>query len=423
MTDAHERQLVLVIVGVALALRVGFALILPPFQAPDERAHLDYVRSLAIDRRLPVQPKLSPYEAACKGWPQSYQPPLAYLLFAPTAFVLDALGAGQIATLRALRLQNAVYGTLLVAIVFGIAARLRPSSDPLRLFAPALVATLPGLAANAGSLNNDGLANLLAACLWWVWLRFDPGPRRGVVLGGLLGAACLAKLTAATLAPLLLVLPWLEHRNLRGAFVEASAAGATGLLLLLPWMARTVAVYGDPLAIGAGSFSFEALAAAGLPQSFIAEATTPAPGKALFGLFGHFGIRNNLSWNAVPWLWLPMAAVGTAGWLRPRGKLQTLPAARIAGFCTAIALVTLGLVWFSWRYYGAWQGRYLYIGIAPLALLLSQGLLLALPRGRAIRILSILALALAALAAALLWKLSVFFGDAPRAAWGLHTLL
>jgi len=53
-------------------------------------------------------------------------------------------------------------------------------------------------------------------------------------------------------------------------------------------------------------------------------------------------------------------------------------------------------------------------------LLLTQGLLLALPRGHAIRILSVLALALTAL---LLSKLSVFFGDMPRALWGFQTLL
>ena len=58
--------------------------------------------------------------------------------------------------------------------------------------------------------------------------------------------------------------------------------------------------------------------------------------------------------------------------------------------------------------------------LAPLALLLTQGLLLALPRGHAIRILSVLALALTAL---LLSKLSVFFGDMPRALWGFQTLL
>ncbi len=109
----------------------------------------------------------------------------------------------------------------------------------------------------------------------------SPQPPPGLTAGGILGAACLTKLTAATLAPLLLVLPWLEHRKLRGALVDAWVAGAAGLCLLLPWLLRNIAVYGDPLAINVGAFSFEALTAAGLPQALIAEAAKPAPGRAL----------------------------------------------------------------------------------------------------------------------------------------------
>lgn len=425
MSDAAERRWILAIFAIALGLRVGFAMVLPPFQAPDERAHLDYVRTLGIDHGLPVQPQLAPGEALA-SWPQSYQPPLAYLSFAPVAWTSHALGAGPVVMLRALRLQNALYGALLVLVVHAVAARLRPRGDALRLLAPLLVATLPGLASNAGSLNNDGLANLLAACFWWVWLRQPPGLARGVAAGGVLGAACLAKLTAATLTPLCLLLPWLEGRDLRGALLEACAAGAAWLFLLAPWMARNASLYGDPLAVGIGSFSFESLAAAGLPQDLLDRLSTPAPGKALLQLFGRFGITNNLSVSAVPWLWIPLSLAGAAGWLRARGA-GALRGLHAASLCAAVALATLGLVTFSLRYYGAWQGRYLYVAILPLALLLGRGLALLLPPGPPHRrvqfAVAALAVVLGGLVCAVLIGLSSHFGHTPRGQWGIRAWL
>lgn len=412
----------LAILAAALALRVGFASVLPPFQAPDERAHLDYVRTLAIFRGLPVQPRLAPAEAL-ESWPQSYQPPLAYLLFSPAALASEALGAGRVTQLRMLRLQNALYGTALVAVIFAVAARLRPRGDPLRVAAPALAAAWPGLAANSASLNNDGLAVLLAGVFWWVWLREAPGVRRGLASGAVLGAACLAKLTAATLLPLCLLLPWLEGRDLRAAVIEAGAAATVWLFLLFPWMLRNTAVYGDPLAVGVGSFSFAALRAAGLPADFLAQVSTPAPGKALLQLFGRFGITNNLSWSPVAAAWLPLVLLGALGWVRARDARRRLPPPANAGLAAAVVLATLGLVAFSLRYYGAWQGRYLYVAAAPIALLVAHGLAQWLPRERSTAAALALGLLLALLTAALLVQLAHFYGEAARAEWGLRTAL
>ena len=423
MIERHERRVVVGLVAVAVAIRVGFALTLPPLQSPDERAHFDYVQHLAAHRTLPVQPELTPAEAF-EGWPQSYQPPLAYLTFVPVAAATRAWDAGPGQRLRALRLQNAIYGGLLVAIVFGIARRLRPPGHPLRLLAPLFVACLPGLAGNAGSLNNDTLANLLAAGLWWVWLALAPGLRRSLAIGVLFGAACLTKLTAATLAPLLLVVPWLQRRSLRGALAEGCLAAALALLLMLPWMLRNLALYGDPLAVGAGSFAFETLTGV-LPPDLIEQARQPAPGKALLQLFGRFGVANNLSWTPVPSVWLPLAALGLAGWLRPRstgGSADDFTTWAV-GFTLAALLTGAGLVAFSLGYYGAWQGRYLFVCITPIALLLCEGGARWLPRGRTALAIALLAVLLIALDVALIWQLDGFFADTPARLWGQRTSL
>lgn len=421
MSEARERRRVVALVALAFLLRAGFAIVVPPLQAPDEKAHFDYVRFLVDERKLPVQPPPTSFEAFNDH--QSYQPPLAYLAMAPTYAVARALGAGRVGALRALRLQNALLGALLVWIAWGVAARLSAPGDPLRLLAPGLLALLPGLAANAGSVNNDTTAHLATAALWWVWLRDPPGRRRGVRLGLVLGAACLSKLTAGALAPLLLLVPWLRDRALRPALTEALWAGGVALLVLAPWMARNVAVYGSPLALDAGSVAFADLAGV-LPPDVLREASTPAPGKALLQVFGRFGITNNLSSWIVPAAWLPLAALAVAGGLRRTTFAQR---AGLDGYapCLALALLlaTIGLVSFSLRYYGAWQGRYLYTAALPIGLLLAAGAARWFHGGRERLGPALLLGVLAAADALLLLRLQAFFANVPRGEWGLRTLL
>ncbi len=258
--------------------------------------------------------------------------------------------------------------------------------------------------------------------LAWAWHHL--GIPWSLESGVLFGAACLTKLTAATLAPLLLVVPWLQRRSLRGALAEGCLAAALALLLMLPWMLRNLALYGDPLAVGAGSFAFETLTGV-LPPDLIEQARQPAPGKALLQLFGRFGVANNLSWTPVPSVWLPLAALGLAGWLRPRptgGSADDFTTWAV-GFTFAALLTGAGLVAFSLGYYGAWQGRYLFVCIAPIALLLCEGGLRWLPRGRMALAIALLAALLIALDAALLWQLDGFFADTPRRLWALRTSL
>jgi hypothetical protein len=417
----RESALALCLVALAFALRAGFAGVLPLLQAPDEAAHAAFVAYVVEERRLPVHGSESLEEAL--RYSQRYQPPLAYLSFAPLAALARELGATPAATLRALRLQNALYGALLVWLGYAVARRLTPEGDPLRLAAPLLLAGWPGLVAAAGSLNNDTLACVLVSAAWLAWLGGAAPRRRALAAGALFGAACLAKLTALTQAPLLLLGPlWLGGRGARAALRDAALAGLVALALALPWLARNVALYGDPLALGVGSVSFERLQAEwpGAPPALPA----PDPAKALFQLFGRFGVANNLSVAAVPALWLPLCALGAAGWWRARRGAASLAPARWGAACAAAVLcAAAGLVAFSLRYYGGWQGRYLFVAAVPLALLAAEGLTRWLaPRAWLRALLALLALLLA-LHAALAWKLSRHFATTPGPEWSARARL
>lgn len=421
----RERVLVGTLVVAALACRVGLGLAVAPLQAPDEEAHLRYVETLVRDHRLPVQPE-SPFP----HWEQSYQPPLAYLLFAATdrarsaALVGPPVGPKEV-RLRWARVLNALYGAATVLVGYFLIARLTPPGDVRRILVAAVIALFPGFAGNAAILNNDALANLIVASLWLALVPTDPArPRPAWVAGAVYGAACLAKLSVLAQAPLLFLVPWLQRpRDFLGAVRRAAIAGVVATALLLPWMIRNHHVYGNPLAIGVGSISFEQLATM-FPQVPPDDLGRPLPGRAFLEFWGRSGIYNNLHWNTIPWILAPLTAFGVLGWVRR----SSAPAAeRLGGVALAsgiaLALAAAAMTSFSFRFYGAWQGRYLYTAMVPFAILFAGGWERWMPPRARLPLAIALIVGLVFLDVALIAKLHAFFSQTPAPRWGLTTNL
>jgi hypothetical protein len=419
----RERLLLAALVAGALLLRLAMGGVLPAFQAPDERAHVHYVEYLLEEARLPVQPEHD-LTRALRRWDQYYQPPLAYLLYLPLQALARAVDATPEQSVRALRAQNAIYGAATVAVGYRVVALLTPPGDPRRALVGIVLAFLPGFAASGSVVNNDGLANLLAALLWLPLLGRTDRARTPWLLGVAFGAACLAKLTVLALAPALLLAALRRRRGeARRVLQQFALAGAVAAALISPWLLRNALVYGDPLAIGAGSIPFEWLATL-LPAEALEGAARPDPLKAFLQFWGRFGSFNNLSWSAIPALWITLAAGALAGWLRPPLRRDGDALEREApGFAAALLFAGAGLASFSLRYYGGWQGRYLYTALLPAAALLAAGWRHLLPRQRQAVFVSLLALVLLALDAGLLWKLQTFFSTVDPKAWGLRHAL
>jgi hypothetical protein len=419
-----ERVGITALVAAALLVRIAFALVIPPLQAPDEQAHMHYVTHVREHRALPVHPQERSLEMWADPMAQAYQPPLAYLLFVPVEHLLAASGATPPARLRAVRIQNACYGAAAVWVGALVAARLTRRGDPRRLLVAIALAFFPGFVAVGSAVNNDSLANLLAAALW---LTLVPGEGRGRSAwrtGLVLGAACLAKLSSLAFIPLLVFVPLLRRRgDFGGALRYALVAFAVAGLVMLPWMLRNLSVYGNPLAIGVGSVSFEWLATV-LPTEQLAVATRPRPGNVFFQYWGRFGIANNLSWSGVPLVLMTLSSLALVGWVRAR---IPRPPDRFESwaptFVLALALAFGGLVYFSLDYVGAWQGRYLYGAMVPVALLLAGGWARWLPAEKGWMPVAAIALALLAVDAVAWIKLQQFFATHPPASWILFTRL
>jgi hypothetical protein len=409
----YHRLALAAVFAVAFAARLAMALVVAPFQAPDEAAHLRYVEFLGRTGRLPVQPPTpTPHY-----WEQFYQPPLAYAALAALEKPLAAAGFSEHDRLRALRVANALLGSSIAPMAYAAVARLVPPGDWRPLLAALVAALLPGFAANASVLNNDTLANSLAAALWLSLLSRGPAMRVAVTSGLVLGAACLAKLSVLALAPLLFVAPLcLDSRRPGDALRRGAVAGLVAAAFVLPWLVRNQLVYGSPLAIGVGSIPFASLAGI-LPDEMIAAAARPRPDRAFLQFWGHFGIYNNLHWRVLPYTLVPLASLGLAGWVcrphMPEGRFARAAAAALV----ALALAAAGLTAFSLRYHAAWQGRYLYTAAVPVAMLLAGGWHRIVPARLRSAFALFLVASLLALDALVALRLHAFFSATPAARW------
>ncbi|MGH2538166.1 MAG: hypothetical protein ACRDHL_12285, partial [Candidatus Promineifilaceae bacterium] len=203
-------------------LALGYSLLMPLWEAPDETAHYLYALILARQGRPPTFDET--YEAL--------QPPAYYALAAVALRGLDALDpalaepyrpplAGRDAPLRyawdagnyrfiwgayLLRWLNIPLGMLAVAAIYlGARKALEPGSGGAPMAAAALVALLPQFLHNTVTVGNDALANLAGALLFWLLVAIGRGAGRpGWLWPAGLVALALPFLIKLTLLPLAL---------------------------------------------------------------------------------------------------------------------------------------------------------------------------------------------------------------------------
>ena len=182
------------------------------------------------------------------------QTPLQPFLFAPVAWA-----AGSLAW-PALRLVNALLGTVAIACVHGAAREVADRRTALA--AAALFGCTDILLFAVGTARNDALpAACLAAALWLaVRAERDRGsPLRALAAGLLLAAAAAAKISYALPAVAYGLWALWQHRRHRPLLV---ALGALVPALLVAWTWSL-----DPAAFGFGVFTFPAAA----PADFYAD--------------------------------------------------------------------------------------------------------------------------------------------------------
>ena len=273
---------------VFVALGVIYSAATPIFEASDEVSHYAVVQHLADTGALPVQ-----QPGVKTSWEQEgSQPPLYYLLVSPLARVIDTRDAAErmvrnphaapgdpaldanrnlvihspaedfpwrntALTVHLIRFLSILMGAGTIGLSYLVARRIFPDWPSLPIGTAALIAFNPMFIFISASVNNDNLTILLTSLALYlsVLCWYEPPGRMGrsgwlrrLLLGGVLGAAALSKISGLTLLPiaaLILTVRHLRVRDWRGWIWSGVAIVLPVLIIAGWWYGRNLQLYGE----------------------------------------------------------------------------------------------------------------------------------------------------------------------------------
>jgi 4-amino-4-deoxy-L-arabinose transferase-like glycosyltransferase len=380
----------------ATYLLVGtlFVIYTPPWQAPDEPAHYNYIRYLADQGRFPVLQKGDyPHEyleeIKSRRFPahlsiepiryEFYQPPLYYLLAVP---VFKLFGGALVP----LRLLSLALGAGLVYVAYRLVRVVCPAQLALALGTAAFVAFVPMHIAMTAAVNNDTLSELLLALTLWGMVRYlqdAVGKRALAGVGVLLGLGFLTKIYALNAVALSVAAVALYRwRDWSRMTRELAWLLLPVLALALPWLVRNAVVYGWPDVMGLARHDEVVLGqlttAEFVAQHGWAHLLRGGLRTTYQSFWGQFG------WMAVPmdgriyWalgLFSALAVLGLVWWLvTVLGRSKDWWASAVpAAFLLLSALLTLlSYLWYNSKFVQH-QGRYLFPALIPLGMAVAFG--------------------------------------------------
>jgi hypothetical protein len=401
------------ITGWFVALALACAVIVPPFENPDEAPHFLYAHYLQAHGALPriaTLDEINNASAPAARWAvQNHHPPLYYalaaLIISPLArddpdsvlttnpligrfgvqnqralWLADASAspAGTRGALLALRLANVALGAAVLWLVHA-AARLAfaPSGGALPLLAMFLAASSPAFILVCASASNDPLLILWFALGGWglllAWRRRALSAGLAALLATATVGAALTKLTGLALG--LVIAGGLALGALRGCLGWRAPLGwallAAAALLLGAgwWYARNAALYGDPFALAATQAVWQRPAP-------LALAEWPAELARIWQtLWVPAGLGNRLLPHPAWLLWAAAAlvAAGGVGLLR---ALRRAPqdARALAAWCAGVCVVALAVVLWGTQRVDVSYGRLLFPAMVAFWPLLAFGL-------------------------------------------------
>ncbi|MBP6016470.1 MAG: phospholipid carrier-dependent glycosyltransferase [Candidatus Promineofilum sp.] len=438
MSARSSRPLLILILSIYLALAVGYGIVTPLFETPDEHLHYFTADFIAREGRLPTTRDPGPMAQ------ESAQPPLYYVL---ASFIVRAAGGvddtpllwanprsnpedplgeslarpplnvnafihgpaeawpwrGYVLSAHLVRLLSTILGLGTLISIYG-AGRVVWPTDPTRaLLATAVVAFLPQFAFIHGAVSNDAAITFFSAAAIWQLLRMTNDPLRIaneetagqgnlspagdrlpfvrlLLLGLTIGLAVLSKTAGLLLLAygVAVLVVWAWHRGgRRPALAVGSLVALPALLLSGWWLWRNWALYGDPTA--ANQF----IRLAGGERPYTLRQVWHDMDRVWTSLFARFGWMNV---RPPPWVWLAwsvIAALAVAGalWAVARNRRRPyqfhFSAATLLHPAVILLgwLVVVGLAWLQFMLRTpADQGRLFFPALIPLALGAAYGL-------------------------------------------------
>ena len=356
--------------------------------APDEAAHVTYIRTLAAGR-LPTQAN-SASDPLGYEW---HQPPLYYGLG------VKALSFGP----KVVRIISIICGVCAIVLIFQMARLLVPDEPLIAIAAAGIAALTPSHIAITSAVNNDPLLEVCFSAALFVMLQ---ALRSGFTfwragwLGVALGAACLTKATGVLLIPVALFALYLYRKSGETPVsLLQNVIWCFGVALALCgwWYGRNAILYHEVLPIQAFNRAFGETAQAsdvvngglglgvdGWPgyfalvgqwtfQSFWAVYGTPVSARSGVPIFLPPSLYLLLAGIAVS-----MAAGLTILHLRRKTVFNEMQRYGIWLLFAALGLVALSFFGFILHYFQT-QARYLYPAESAICVLGAMGWLALFP--------------------------------------------
>lgn len=356
---------------------------LPDIGAPDERAHVEYVRHLWRRLEFPTfqVPANENYEA--------HQPPLYYLAAAPLS--ATGLRASEQVEGILLRLLSTAIGVATLVCIYSAASLLLPSGA-MALGATAFAGLLPMQIALFSSVNNDALTQFwfaLATC--WMLRNLNDGwnGARTAQLASVIGLALLTKTTSLVLIPLALIAVWMSrNRSSSHVTYHVGALVLVPIVIAAPWFVRNSILYGDPLALGAFQQAFAGTATRqGIQEAFGLSALqyyTDWIGwytfRSFWGAFGYLVVQWPLWLANEVYLALGILTVlGIVGWLRWAIEARVVVGRSLGLLSAQLLLTTAVFVQFTLTF-AQGQGRYFAPAMPTIAIFAVGGLTRLVPQ-------------------------------------------
>ena len=447
MSPRWGTYLLVLLLVVYLLIGVSYVFQTPLWQVPDEPAHVNYVLHVARTGTLPVL-QSGDYDAAyleqikAARFPpnmsveniryEGHQPPLYYIVGAAVVrtIVPQVLGDHPsqevlARAVHALRLLSLLLSIGILYCTFLIARTLFPRQPTLAVAATALVAFIPQHVAMMSGANNDVMGELALALLLLQLVRDIQGPnqrtrewlRRGILMGFVL----LAKTTVYVPAFLALAAFHLLRATevhprspLRKEIVEGIVEVLIGLLLALPFFMHNVNAYGWPDVLGWRRHAAIVVGQTTTAQ-YIAEHGWGAymqravtwTFRSFWGQFGWMGVLMDARIYKVLAYFTALLFIAIAVFLlhgcRPRLERLFLRRKTTSPECLAeyqhngLGVLSAAAVgtWIAYLGYNVsflqHQGRYLFTGLIPLAVIAIPGIWILLDPRKARRAMTIVA--------------------------------
>lgn len=376
------------LLAASFVLLCAWSVVTPVFESPDEVHHWQYARYLRDERRLPMY---SP------GFVEANSPPLYYALIAPVAAPgavppslvwLDANGSlvlpfpprlyhnagGDFRRYWPIRLGRLLSVLMSVATIwFCWEAGRRAGGTTTALLAAGGVAFLPQFTFRGSTVSNDVLVTTMSAAAMLCAVRLIGRPYSrgiGVAAALALSSAYLAKISAIGLAPAIALAVWWTQGTVRERIVRVAAVLGLAGVIVFPWSARNVVLYGDPFASGAMAGAVGHIVSHhSLFDSYFLTTFPSALSRSFVGVFGWMNVVLPEGYYWFYWA-LGLGGIVTLAVQVARGNRS----ARLPIVLALIVLANLAIVVHINRSFEQPQGRYMFVALPALALLIAMGL-------------------------------------------------